>query len=70
VAQALAESKLVTIASDGRGAPDAAANNIIGVIQTVLAAQLVGKSGLLDGAASPPPAPAKPVAPEGGPTRR
>src|SRR6476646_5852324 len=57
VAQALAESKLVTIASDGRGAPDAAAGNIIGVIQTVLAAQLVGKSGLLDGAASPPPAP-------------
>jgi len=70
VAQALAEAKLVTIASDGRGAPDAAAGNIIGVIQTVLAAQLVGKSGLLDGAASPSAAPAKSVATEGGPTRR
>jgi flotillin len=69
VAQALAEAKLVTIASDGRGAPDAAAGNIIGVIQTVLAAQLVGKSGLLDGAALPPPAP-KAAATEGGPTRR
>lgn len=47
-----------------------AAGNIIGVIQTVLAAQLVGKSGLLDGATSPPAAPPKSVASEAGPTRR
>jgi hypothetical protein len=39
------------------------------VIQTVLAAQQVGKSGLLDGA-TVPPAPPKPAASEGGPTRR
>jgi flotillin len=70
VAQALAEAKLVTIASDGRGAPDAAAGNIIGVIQTVLAAQLVGKSGLLDGATSPPPPAPTSVATEAGPARR
>jgi flotillin len=50
VAQALAEAKLVTIASDGRGAPDSTANGIVSVIQTVLAAQLVGRSGVLDGA--------------------
>ncbi|MGN6391668.1 MAG: hypothetical protein ACTHM9_05400 [Gemmatimonadales bacterium] len=50
VAAALAEAKLVTIASDGRGAPDSTANGIVGVIQTVLAAQLVGRSGVLDGA--------------------
>jgi len=53
VAEALAEAKLVTIASDGRGAPDSTANGIVGVIQTVLAAQLVGRSGVLDGAAAP-----------------
>jgi flotillin len=53
VAAALAEAKLVTIASDGRGAPESAANGIVGVIQTVLAAQLVGRSGVLDGATGP-----------------
>ncbi len=53
VAEALAEAKLVTIASDGRGAPDATANGIVGVIQTVLAAQLVSRSGVLDGATGP-----------------
>jgi flotillin len=56
VAEALAEAKLVTIASDGRGAPDAAANNIMGVIQTVLAAQLVGRTGLLESQTAPSPA--------------
>jgi flotillin len=58
VAAALAEAKLVTIASDGRGAPESAASNIVSVIQTVLAAQLVGRSGLVE---APPPAP--PAAP-------
>jgi flotillin len=53
VAAALAQAKLVTIASDGRGAPESAANGIVGVIQTVLAAQLVGRSGVLDGATGP-----------------
>jgi flotillin len=52
IADALAEAKLVTIASGGgAGAPEATTNNITSVIQTVLAAQLVSKS-LLDG---PPP---------------
>lgn len=41
IAQALANAKLVNIASDGRGAAGGAADQITGVIQTVLAAQLV-----------------------------
>ncbi|GJG86657.1 hypothetical protein tb265_18380 [Gemmatimonadetes bacterium T265] len=49
IARALASAKLVTIASDGRGAPDSATQNIAGVIQTVLAAQLVSRAGVLDG---------------------
>ncbi|MBW8772939.1 MAG: hypothetical protein JF590_06595 [Gemmatimonadetes bacterium] len=49
IADALAQARLVTIASgDGTGAADSATNNITQVIQTVLAAQLVGKSGLLE----------------------
>jgi flotillin len=60
VAEALAEAKLVTIASDGRGAPESAANNIVGVIQTVLAAQLVGRSGFLEN--PPVPSPVTPAA--------
>ncbi|MEJ7811419.1 MAG: hypothetical protein WKG32_13490 [Gemmatimonadaceae bacterium] len=68
IAQALAEAKLVTISSggDGKGAPESTANNITSVIQTVLAAQLVTRGGILDsvsgnGTAAPelPPAPAK-----------
>ena len=51
IAAALAEAKLVTIASDGRGAPESATGNIASVIQTVLAAQLVTRGGLLDGVA-------------------
>jgi len=54
IAGALAQSRLVTIASgaDGAaGAPQSATNNITGVIQTVLAAQLVARGGML--AASP-----------------
>jgi flotillin len=50
IAKALAESKMVTISGgeDG-GAPNGTTNNISQVIQTVLAAQLVGKHGVLDG---------------------
>jgi flotillin len=55
IADALAQSRLVTIASgaDGSGgAAQSATNNITGVIQTVLAAQLVTRGGLLDGAST------------------
>ncbi len=52
IARALAEAKLVTISSDGRSAPDSATNSIASVIQTVLAAQLVSRAGVLDGAGS------------------
>ena len=52
VADALGKARLVTISNgDGPGgAANATANNITSVIQTVLAAQLVAKGGLLDGA--------------------
>ena len=59
LAEALAEAKLVTIASDG-GAPESTVQQIGSVIQTVLAAQLVGRAGLLD-SAPPIIAPAPPV---------
>ena len=65
IADALSEAKLVTISGngDGGGAPQAATANIASVIQTVLAAQLVTKSGILDGATpAPSPTPAAPVA--------
>ena len=55
IARALAAARMVTITGDGRGAADATTNHISGVIQTMLAAQLVGRSGLLDGAAAPQP---------------
>jgi flotillin len=48
IADALAEAKLVTISSGGEGAANTTTNNITGVIQTVLAAQLVTRGGLLD----------------------
>jgi len=48
IADALSQAKLVTIASGGERAPEATTNSITGVIQTVLAAQLVGRAGLLD----------------------
>ena len=44
IANALAQAKLVNISSDGRGAAGGAADQIIGVIQTVLAAQLVNNT--------------------------
>ena len=49
IAAALAEARLVTFASGETGAPETATNNMISVIQTVLAAQLVTK-GVLDNA--------------------
>ena len=59
IADALSEAKLVTISggADG-GAPGTATGNIASVIQTVLAAQLVTRGGVLDG--TNPPAPASP----------
>ncbi|HEU4558632.1 MAG TPA: hypothetical protein VFS20_12315, partial [Longimicrobium sp.] len=53
IAEALGKARLVTISSGGEagGAADATANNITSVIQTVLAAQLVSRGGILDGAA-------------------
>jgi flotillin len=48
LADALAKAKMVTIASGGRGgAAESTLSNISAVIQTVLAAQLVTKGGLL-----------------------
>jgi len=51
IADALAKARLVTISGggDAGGAADAATNNITSVIQTVLAAQLVSNSGMLQG---------------------
>ena len=51
IANALSEAKMVTFASgDGQGAAETTTNNIASVIQTVLAAQLVSRGGILDGA--------------------
>jgi flotillin len=52
IAAALAEAKMVTFASgnDGKGAAETTTNNIASVIQTVLAAQLVTRGGILDAA--------------------
>jgi flotillin len=49
IADALAKARLVTISGDGAhgGAADSATSNITSVIQTVLAAQLVSNSGML-----------------------
>jgi flotillin len=56
IADALASAKLVTITSGERGgAPEATTNNITSVIQTVLAAQLVARSGIIDGNGQEPP---------------
>ena len=43
------QAKLVTIASGGDNAPESTTSSITGVIQTVLAAQRVGRAGVLDG---------------------
>ena len=49
LADALAKAKMVTIAGGGGGAAESVMSNITSVIQTVLAAQLVTKGGLLSG---------------------
>jgi flotillin len=50
IASALAEARLITVSGgDGGGAANSATNQIASVIQTVLAAQLVSKSGVLAG---------------------
>ena len=49
IASALAAAKLVTVSSGGDGAPETATNNILQVIQTVIAAQLVSREKLIDG---------------------
>jgi len=57
IADALAKARMVTISGGGgESAPEMAAGNITSVIQTVLAAQLVAKGGILDGAAAEPAA--------------
>jgi flotillin len=48
IAEALAQARLVTVGSGEKGAPELTTNHITGVIQSVLAAQLVGKTGVLD----------------------
>jgi flotillin len=48
IANALAEARLVTISSGETGAPEATANNMVSVIQTVLAAQMVARGGILN----------------------
>ncbi len=50
IAEALSDAKMITIAGGATGAPEMTTNNIASVIQTVLAAQLVTRGGLLDGA--------------------
>jgi flotillin len=64
IANALAQARMVTISSDGRGASGETADQITGVIQTVLAAQLVQTSlSPRDQMTAPAPAPALPSAP-------
>jgi flotillin len=71
IANALANAKLVNIATgDGRGAAGGATHEITSVIQTVLAAQLVNSSLLLNSPQKPEPVtiPETPVAPLSAPT--
>ena len=53
IADALSAAKMVSISGGGTGAPENTTNNIVSVIQTVLAAQMVTRGGLLDAAATP-----------------
>jgi flotillin len=59
IADALAEARLITVSGgEGGGAPNGATNQIASVIQTVLAAQLVTKGGILgteSNGVTPPP---------------
>ncbi len=63
IAMALSKARLVTISGNGEnggGAADATTQQISQVIQTVLAAQLVGRGGILDdGRMDAPPVPRK-----------
>jgi len=67
IADALSDAKMVTISGGGgAGAPETTTNNIASVIQTVLAAQLVTRGGILDGVTpvvTPPLVPPVPDAP-------
>lgn len=68
IANALAQARLVNISSDGRSAAGGAADQITGVIQTILAAQLVSGTLRVNGSSpaplvTPAPAEAKPQAP-------
>jgi flotillin len=67
IADALAQARLVTISNSGESAAESTTNSITGVIQTVLAAQLVGRAGLLDangnGNVTVPATPLAPVVP-------
>jgi len=49
LADALVKAQMVNIAGGGGGAAESTMSNISSVIQTVLAAQLVTKGGLLSG---------------------
>lgn len=53
IADALAKARLVTISGGGESAAEGTTNSITGVIQTVLAAQLVAKNGIMDADAPP-----------------
>jgi len=64
IANALGEARLVTIAGGDKGAPESTANNMVSVIQTVLAAQMVAKGGILNELA--PATPKSPTAGAGG----
>ena len=55
IAEALGEAKLITMSQGEKGAPETTTNNIVSVIQTVLAAQMVAKGGLLGSEAAQPP---------------
>jgi len=57
IAQALAEARLVTISSGEKGAAETTTNNMVSVIQTVLAAQMVARGGMLDTADKGPVVP-------------
>ncbi|MBI3721673.1 MAG: hypothetical protein HY248_03895 [Fimbriimonas ginsengisoli] len=66
IANALAQARLVNIASDGRGAAGGATDQITGVIQTILAAQLV--TGVLQDGKGPREQAVASVAPRAAPT--
>ncbi|NUQ19834.1 MAG: hypothetical protein HOQ09_02625 [Gemmatimonadaceae bacterium] len=70
IADALSEAKMVTITAggEGKGAAETTTNNIASVIQTVIAAQLVARGGLMDDGATNgrtlPTSPATPTVPK------